>query len=104
MKRKQSPPLEIVERILRNLPIRNTEFWYVDTISGRLYFGLGMDFKGCYQGVWAFTRGPGIARPIEFAPNQSRGLVMKALLEDGASQLVAMDSRGLLQEGAFGAH
>ena len=98
----KSKPLEIVERIVRNLPIKNPEFWFIDTKSGRLYFGLGKDPAGCYHGVWAFLRGPGVARDIHFAPNQLRSLVVKELLEDGCAMLVDMDSRGMLRDGYFG--
>jgi hypothetical protein len=99
IKHRRSKPLAIVERILRNLPIRNPEQWYVDTKSGRLYFGLGKDDTGRYHGIWAFTHGPGVARTIEFAPNQFKALVVKELLEDGCAMLVDMDARGMLREG-----
>ncbi len=101
---KRSKPLEIVERVLRAMPIKHPEMWYVDTKSGRLYFGLGLDKHGCYHGLWAFTRGPGICQDLHFAPNQPKSLVIKELLEQGAAMLVDMDARGMLREGYFRAH
>jgi len=99
-----STPIEKVERIIRNLPIRDTDYWYVDTKSGRLYFGLGIRLDdGAYHGVWAFLRGPGVARDLRFKPGQSSGSVVKALLEDGCGMLVDMEARGLLIDGAFNA-
>ena len=96
---KRSQPLEIVERVLRNLPIKNPEQWYIDTKSGRLYFGLGLDDMGAYHGVWAFIHGPGMCQAISFAPNQLKSIVTKTLIEQGAAFLVDMDSRGMLKEG-----
>ena len=98
--RKRSKPLEIVERIIRNA-VKDPEFWFIDTKSGRLYFGLGTNANGDYVGVWAFTRGPGVCQMIEFAPKQMRALVIKELLENGASMLLEMEAKGLLMEGAF---
>ena len=102
MTHKRSPPLEIVERVLRNLANRNIELWYVDTKSGRLYFGIGLDDLNCYHGVWAFLRGPGMCRPLSFAPNQLKSLVTKTLLEDGCAMLVDMEASGMLREGFYG--
>lgn len=98
---KHSTPIEIIERIIRNLPIRNVEYNFIDTKSGRLYFAIGLDARNAYQGVWAFTRGPGVARVIEYKPNQSQPLCIKQLVEDGCQMLVDMEARGLLGEGAF---
>ena len=99
---RSSSPLAKVERMIRNLPVENPEYWYIDTKSGRLYFGLGRRHDdGCYHGIWAFLRGPGVARDLHFGPNQSLGSVVKALLEDGCQWLISMESRGLLIDGAF---
>lgn len=100
MKRK-STPQEIAERIVRNMPIRDVEYLHVDTDYGRLYFALGLDANNAYHGLWAFDRGPGMARPIEFAKNQPRGLVIKTIIADGLDVLKSMDAKGLLNEGRF---
>ena len=92
-----SKPLEIVERIVRNLPILGEpEFLYTDLPYGRLYYALGLDGRGCYHGVWAFTEGPGMCQPIEFAPNQSRTLVIKELIEQGGGLMSDLHIRGML--------
>lgn len=99
---KKSTPLEIVERIIRNLPIFDTEYWFIDTKSGRLYFGMGRDANNCYHGVWAFLRGPGVARDLHFAKDQPHALVVKTLVEDGCGMLLEMEAKGLLMDGAWG--
>lgn len=104
MNRKPSQPLDIVERIVRNLPIRNTEYWYVETKSGRMYFALGVDSSNRFHGVWAFLRGGGVARTITFDPNQYKGGAAKALLEDGCAVLLDMEARGMLRDGYSLAH
>ena len=98
--KRRSKPLEIVERVIRNF-VPKPEFHFIDTKSGRLYFTLGLDGLNQYHGVWAFTRGPGIARDLHFAPNQPKALVIKELLEDGCAMLVEMEAKGLLVDGAF---
>lgn len=92
----RSQPLEIVERIARNLPIRDLSQHYLDTKSGRLYAAIGIDEAGRYQGVWAFTRHPPIARVLHFAADQSRALCVNKLFEDAAEMLVAMETQGLM--------
>jgi hypothetical protein len=102
LKPRKSEPLAIVERVVRNLPITKPEFLFVETDCGPLYIALGKDGFGAYHGVWAFTRGPGIARTISFAKNQLRTLVIKELLTDGYQMLNEMHGRGMLDEGYFG--
>lgn len=101
LNKRRSAPLEIVERVIRNF-VQSPEFHFIDTKSGRLYFALGVDPLNQYHGVWAFTRGPGVARDLHFAPNQPKALVIKELVEDGCAMLVEMEAKGLLLDGAFG--
>lgn len=101
LKPRKSEPLEIVERVVRNLPITKPEFLFVETDCGPLYLALGLDGTGAYHGVWAFTRGPGMARPIHFAKNQLRSLVIKELTTDGYQMLSEMHHRGMLEPGYF---
>lgn len=101
LKPKRSPPLEIVERVVRNLPITNPEFLFCQTDRGPIYIALGLDGHGQYHGVWAFTRGIGVAQPVSYAKNQLRSLVIKDLILTGFTMLTEMDSRGMLDEGYF---
>lgn len=98
---KKSEPLEIVERVVRNLPITKPEFLFVETACGPLYIAIGLDGNNQYHGVWAFTRGIGMARPIHFAKNQLRSLVIKELIQDGYMMLSEMHGRGMLAENYF---
>lgn len=100
-KPKKSEPLDIVQRVVRNLPITKPEYLFIETDCGPLYIAIGQDGHGAYHGVWAFTRGPGMARPIQFAPNQLRSLVIKELLTDGYQMLSEMHHRGMLEPGYF---
>ena len=101
LKPKRSPPLAIVERVVRNLPITKPEFLFLETDLGPLYIALGRDGFGKYHGVWAFTRGPGVMQTIEFAPNQSKTLVVKELVSVGYDMLNEMHVRGMLDSGYF---
>ena len=101
LKPKRSPPLEIVERVVRNLPITKPEFLFVETDLGPLYIALGKDGFGRYHGVWAFTRGIGCAQPVEYAPNQMRSLVIKDLTATGYAMLSEMHRHGMLAENYF---
>lgn len=99
---KKSPPLAIVERIVRNLPIVGIEYLFTDTPHGRLYIALGKEaLENRYHGVWAFTVGPGLAQPMEFKKDQSRKAVIRALEDQGLWMLEEMAKRGMLQEGYF---
>ena len=97
----KSDPLEIVERIARNLPVDTIEMHRADTEHGTLYFAFGLDKNNAYHGVWAFTVGPGIARVIEFKPDQSKLGVLNELKEDGYQMLSDLAVRGMLEEGYF---
>jgi len=97
----KSDPLEIVERVARNLPITGVELHRADTDHGTLYFAIGLDKNNAYHGVWAFTEGPGVCRPVEFKPNQSRAGVLNELKEDGYQFLSALAEKGMLDDGFF---
>lgn len=85
------------------MPILGVEYLYADSEYGRVYIGFGKEaLQDKYHGVWAFLEGPGLAQTIEFAPNQSRTLVIKELFGCGMEMLGAMHERGLLAEGVFG--
>lgn len=96
-----SDPLEIVERIARNLPVTDLELHRADTDHGTLYFAFGLDSTNAYHGIWAFTEGPGVARVIEFTPDQSKAGVLNELKEDGYQFLSALAEKGMLDEGFF---
>lgn len=101
LKPKRSPPLEIVERVVRNLPITKPEFLSFDTDIGPVYVALGKDGFGRFHGVWAFTRGIGMAQPLEFAPNQMRSLVIKELFNSGYAMMSELHQRGMLADHYF---
>lgn len=99
----KSDPLEIVERVARNLPVTDLELHRADTDHGPLFFAIGLDSNNAYHGVWAFTLGPGVCRPVEFTPNQSKGTVLNELKEDGYQMMTEMAAHGMLDEGYFSA-
>ena len=101
---KKSKPLEIVERIVRNLPIEKPEFLVEETAYGKLYLALGEDHEGCYHGAWAFTEGPGICQVVTFAKNQPRRGVLNVLRQDGFGVMSDLQIRGMLTREYWESH
>lgn len=93
----KSKPLEIVERVVRNMPIMGIEYLWEDTPHGRVYIAFGQEpLTGTYHGVWAFTVGPGTAQTIEFKKDQTRTSVVKALFALGREVLEQMAAQPTL--------
>lgn len=80
----KSTPLEIVERVVRNMPIMGIEYLWEDIEFGRIYIAFGREpLQDKFHGVWAFTEGLATAQTVEFAKDQSRELVVKSLFKFG---------------------
>ena len=97
---KQSKPLEILERIVRNLPIKGrVRLNYADTDISRIYFGYGQDGNGIFHGAWGFTTGVGLARTLEFRKGVSENEVSIGLIADAYEVLEQAKARQLLERG-----
>jgi hypothetical protein len=84
----KSKPLEIVERVLGNMPIFGREYLYRDAELGRIYIGFGKEgVEDIYHGVWAFTEPPQICQPVHFSKGVSRATVIEALFTFGREAL-----------------
>lgn len=92
----KSKPLEIVERVVRNMPIMGIEYLWEDTPHGRVYIAFGPTVTGTYHGAWAFLEGPGIAQPVEFRKDQTRTSVVKTLFALGREVLEQMAAQPTL--------
>lgn len=93
----KSTPLEIVERIVRDMPIMGIEYLYEDTEFGRIYIGFGREaLQDKFHGVWAFTEGLATAQTVEFAKDQSRDSIVKALFQFGREVLYQYAARPTL--------
>lgn len=95
---KRSKPLEILERVIRNLPIkRKVVLRYADTDLARVYFGYGQDGNGDFHGAWGFTRHPGFARTLEFRHGVSEAMVAISLISDAYDFLEQMKARDMFK-------
>lgn len=98
----KSKPLEIVERVVRNMPILGIEYLYEDTEHGPVYIAFGKEaIEDRYHGVWALTGGPGLAQDVQFVEGTRRDQVVEALFTLGRETLASLASRQLLVEGAW---
>ena len=94
--------LEIVERIVRNMPIVKPRFMEFDSDLGKIYIGMGTDAKGTYHGAWAVLRGPGFCRTLHFDPDQSEQACINTLKQDALGAMELLNDHDLLLPGAFG--
>jgi hypothetical protein len=93
----KSKPLEIVERVVRNMPIMGIEYLWEDTEYGRIYIAFGREpLQDKYHGVWAFTNGLATAQTVEFAKDQTRTAVIKSLFQFGRECLYQYAARPTL--------
>lgn len=98
----RSKPLEIVERIVKNMPMTGIRYRFVDTPHGRLYMALGkVETENRYMGLWAFTVGPGVAQDVTFRKDQRMKDCWELLAQTGVGVLEEFAKRHLLEEGAF---
>jgi len=75
--------VEMLERIARNLPIRGKiVFRRFQSNRGEILFAYGKDGFGVYYGVWGVTRGPGLARTVEFKKGTTAKQVTDLLISD----------------------
>lgn len=99
----KSKPLEIVERVVRNMPIVGIEYLWEDTPHGRIYVAFGREqIENKYHGVWAVLEGPCVARPIEFTKDQPRDLIVKSLFKEGREWIEQCAPREMLRPDYWG--
>lgn len=94
-----SPDLMALERVARNLPVKNVEFGRIEGGYGTIYLAWGLDGDDCYHGVWGCRR---VARGLEFKKGTSAKEVRRMLELDANEFVESMERNGCLRENFWG--
>ena len=96
--------VEVLERIARNLPIRGKiNYRRFKSSRGEILFAYGKDGFGIYHGVWGTTRGPGLARTVEFKKGSTARQVTDLLISDAYEAVGDFETHDLMDEGIWNA-